>query len=107
MRLFGDICILALSLVRLPIAQQSANGVEARRSLIAPSQRPLHVPTPPVTSNCDCGERPRRSPRLEQCRLGCSVRLVSCVCADGCCMRVVSGLCVQERVCMERASECA
>ena len=30
MRLFGDICILALSLVRLPIAQQSANGVEAR-----------------------------------------------------------------------------
>ena len=41
---------------------------------------------------------PRRSPRLEQCRLGCSVRLVSCVCADGCCMRVVSGLCVQECV---------
>ena len=49
---------------------------------------------------------PRRSPRLEQCRLGCSVRLVSCVCADGCCMRVVSGLCVQECVCMERAYCC-
>ena len=41
----------------------------------------------------------RRSPRLEQCRLGCSVRLVLCVCADGCCMRVASG-CVCKCVCV-------
>ena len=32
-----------------------------------------------------------RSPYMEQCRLGCSVRLVPCVCAGGCCMRVALG----------------